>query len=224
VGAAASSTTETRNKARYPRSASSFHCSEGIAMYERRTYTEGGATFDRTGCALGLACVGVVLVVALLGYSNAIGRLQVRLSPAGTPVPVTELSPDGLPAGGDAVVLAASTSLDTLRQAVRADRTCPGPPASAPRACWRAVRGSSGMLLLAAVPEGCGNREWHGWMTGTALTIQLVTWGCLLLRAPETGPEASYALLGVPLDRLPHGRLQVRLADTGASPVQVNVP
>jgi hypothetical protein len=193
-------------------------------MDERWLYAEGGASFDRTGCALGLACVGVVLVVALLGYTNAVGRLQARLLPAGTPVPVAELSPGGPPYQGRPGVLAASTSLDTLRQAVQADRTCPGPPASAPRACWRAVRGSSGMLLLAAIPGGCGNREWHGWMTGTALTIQLVTWGCILLRASDARPEATYALLGVPLDRLPRGPLQVRLADTGAAPVQVNVP
>jgi hypothetical protein len=72
---------------------------------------------------------------------------------------------------------------------------------------------------------GCGSREWYRWTNGSTLTIDLATWGCVPLgNRHDAGAEATYALLGVPLSRLPNGRLLVEVVDSGVLPVPVTVP
>jgi len=187
------------------------------------------AKFDR-GWALGCASVGVILlVVLLLVYSNAPERVRLRFFPPGTSVPVSELERDGpLYRGYPLNVVAASTSLDSLRQTILGQRPCPGPPDLPQRACWGYVHVPSATLFVAVVADdGCGNREWDGWTRGSALTIQLVTWGCLPVRragVAAIGHAASYTLLGVPLSHVPHGRVRVSVADSGVPPVLVSVP
>lgn len=82
-----------------------------------------------------------------------------------------------------------------------------------------------GVLLVAVVPRGCGSREWFAWTNGSTLTIELATWGCVPLgNRDDAGPEATYALLGVPLSSLTHGRLLVDVMDSIAPSVAVTVP
>jgi len=180
-------------------------------------------TFDR-GTTLG--CAGVVVgVVALLMlvYTNPAERLRTRFFPPGSSVPVAELRDYGMGAGR--VSVAASTSFDALRQTLLGDRPCPVPVTQWSQACWGDVQVPAGTLLVATVPTGCGNREWYGWTNGSTLTIDLVTWGCIHLGGPaDARPQPNYALLGVPLSRLPHGRLLVDVADSGVPPVPVTVP
>jgi hypothetical protein len=189
----------------------------------QRSYAE----FDR---AWGLGCAGLALgLVALLlvVYSNPIQRARLRFYPPGMAVPVSELRPSGPPYSGRPLSdVAASTSLDVLRQTVLGNRPCPYPPSAAQVRCWADVHVASGLLLIAAVPTGCGNRrEWYGWTSGSALMIDLATWGCIPLGyRDDARPEATYALLGVPLSRLPHGRLLVYVVDSVVPPVAVTVP
>jgi hypothetical protein len=148
----------------------------------------------RRGEALGCAVVFVAFVaLVVVVFTNPFERVRARVLPPGTPVPVAELDPIGVPARGPS--FAASTSLDALRQTVLHHEPCPVRPAYARVGCWAAVRVPPGTLLVAAVPPQCGNREWYGWTNGSTLTIDLVTWGCLL-GPPGMPAEASYALLG----------------------------
>ena len=81
-----------------------------------------------------------------------------------------------------------------------------------------------GTLLIATLPGGCDDREWYGWTNGSTFTIELATWGCIRLpNRHDMLPTGSYALLGVPLSRLPHGRLLVDV-DSAEPPVPVTVP
>ena len=184
------------------------------------------AEFDR---AWGLGCAGIALgLVALLliVYSNPIQRVRLRVFPPGAAVPVSELRPGGPPYHGyPSSDVAASTSLDALRRTVLGSRPCPYPPSTARRACWEDVHVAPGTLLVAALPGSCDNREWYGWTNGSILTIDLATWGCSPLgNRGDMLSEATYALLGVPLSRLPHGRLLVDVVDSVVPPVAVTVP
>ena len=159
-----------------------------------------------------------VIVALLAVYTNPVERVRQGFFPPGAPVPVTQLAEGGPahPAPGTQVV--AATSLEALSQTMLGDRLC------LEQECWRDVHVPPATLLVATIPTRCGSREWYGWTNGSMLTIDLVTWGCVGLRpGDEARAAATYALLGIPLNRLPRGRLLVSVVDSGAPPVQVTV-
>jgi hypothetical protein len=122
--------------------------------------------------------------------------------------------------------MAASTSLDALRRTLLGNRPCSGVSEGARLgSAWPDVHVGPSTLLVAALPGTCDNHEWYGWTNDSTLTIELATWGCIQLRNPGVMlVQGSYALLGVPLSRLPRGRLLVNVVDSGVPPVSVLVP
>jgi hypothetical protein len=167
-----------------------------------------------------------LVALLLIVYGNPIQRVRLRVFPSGAAVPVSELRPGGPPYRGyPSSDVAASTSLDALRLTVLGSQSCPYTPPTAQQGCWEDVHVAPGTLLVAALPDGCDNREWYGWTNGSTLTIDLATWGCVrLANRGEALQQATYALLGVPLSRLPHGRLLVDVVGSVGPPVPVTVP
>jgi len=178
-----------------------------------------GTALGYTGVILGL------IALVLFAELNPAARVQARLFPPGRPVPISVLLPGGMLDFGYPMSAAASTSFDDLRQTVLGGQPCHLPD---PHACWAQARVPAGMLLVAALPGDCNNREWYGWVSGSTLGIDVVTWRCVRLGGIDTGAgmmaQGSYFLLGVPLSRLPHGRLLVKLVYSGGPPIPVTLP
>jgi hypothetical protein len=174
-----------------------------------------------------VAAVVVVVICWQLTMWGVVDRVAVALFPGGTPVPLTVVR-DGGPVASGTPPLIASTSMEVIRHGI-ADPYCAVPPpppglhAGAVR-CWRDVQTPPNTLLIATVSPFCGNYyERVAILRGDTLVIRVID------RCPDPpiGDRAlaqpANALLGVPADHLPKGKIAVQLDDDRAERTTVSV-
>jgi hypothetical protein len=100
--------------------------------------------------------------------------------------------------------------LAELRPGVRGD-TCPGWRSDAPGVCWPGLRVPPEQLLIGtwALDSAFGH-DWRAGLDRHTLTVRIDSWDTVCEHGADCAPAPfRYVLFGVPLARLPSGRLTV---------------